>query len=202
MTAFCWSEWLVRVVGKSNKGSKRLLDLRGNVWWFRMAIPAACRDYFGGKTMYLQSLETGDVRQAASKRDVLEREVRDLFARVKAGDVITSSEAAAEERGRLYREAIAAARQSGDADALEATVWAAEAEAVDNNMKAAARERFARALAGDHPVDHYFEAYLTSIKLAPKTTNERRGVLNRFARWCLAEKLRLPDITRRVAVDM
>lgn len=162
-----------------------------------MAIPASCRDYFSGKTMYLQSLSTSDLKQAMAQRDILEREVRTLFARVKSGQVISSDEEIAEERGRIYREVISVTRREGDNEALHEIVLAAEEE--ERSLKAKARERFSRALSGDHPVDHYFEAYLASIKLAPKTTAERRGVLNRFARWCLAEKLRLPDINRRTA---
>lgn len=185
------------MAGKSSKGSKRLLDLRGQTWWFRMAIPAACLDHFHGKTMYMQSLNTGDIKQAMAQRDILEREVRSLFARVKAGEIITSAEEIAEQRGQIYREAMAAVSQSGDREALQDLVWAAEAE--EDALKEKARDRFARAFAGDNPVDHHFDAYLDAIKLAPKTTAERRGVLNRFARWCLAEKFRLPDITRRNA---
>ena len=185
------------MAGKSSKGSKRLLDLKGQTWWFRMAIPAACLNHFHGKTMYMQSLNTGDIKQAMAKRDILEREVRTLFARVKAGEVISSAEELAEQRGQIYREAMAAVSQSGDREALQDLVWAAEAE--EDALKEKARDRFARAFAGDNPVDHHFDAYLDAIKLAPKTTAERRGVLNRFARWCLAEKFRLPDITRRNA---
>ncbi|ARS70068.1 hypothetical protein C7U62_01285 [Mesorhizobium loti] len=174
-----------------------MLDLRGQTWWFRMAVPAACLDHFDGKTMYMQSLNTGDIKQAMAQRDILEREVRTLFARVKAGEIITSAEEIAEQRGQIYREAMAAVTQSGDSEALQDLVWAAEAE--EDALKEEARERFARAFVGDHPIDHHFDAYLGAIKLAPKTTAERRGVLNHFARWCLAEKFRLPDITRKTA---
>ncbi len=184
------------MAGKSNKGSKRLLDLRGQTWWFRIAIPEACRSYFNGTTMYLQSLETGDIKLAMAKRDKLELEVRGLFARVKAGEVISSSEELAEFRGELSRAAIAEALTEGG-EALEDAVWAAEAEA--ESLRGKARERFTRAVAGDHSVDHYLEAYLSAIKLAAKTTNERRGLINRFARWCIGEKYRLPDITRKAA---
>lgn len=162
-----------------------------------MAIPAACRDHFHGKTMYMESLNTGDIKQAMAQRDILEREVRTLFARVKAGEIITSAEEIAEQRGQIYREALVAVSQSGDREALQDLVWAAEAE--EDALKEKARDRFARAFAGDNPIDHHFDAYLGAIKLAPKTTAERRGVLNRFARWCLTEKFRLPDITRKTA---
>lgn len=184
------------MAGKSNKGSKRLLDLRGQTWWFRMAIPAACRAYFNGTTTYLQSLGTSDVRTAALRRDKLEIEVRELFARVKAGEVIGPTEQLAELRGALTRTVITEASVDGG-EALEDAVWAAEAEV--ESLRGKARERFERALAGDHPVDHYCDAYLAAIKLAPKTTNERRGLINRFAKWCIGEKYRLPDITRRTA---
>nr|WP_244480275.1 tyrosine-type recombinase/integrase [Rhizobium sp. Root1220] len=161
-----------------------------------MAIPEACRSYFNGTTMYLQSLETGDIKAAMTRRDKLEPDVRALFARVKSGEVINSGEALAELRGELSRAAIAEALSEGG-EGLEDAVWAAEAEA--ESLRGKARERFARAIAGDHPVDHYLDAYLSAIKLAAKTTNERRGLINRFARWCMGEKYRLPDITRKAA---
>lgn len=147
--------------------------------------------------MYLESLQTGDIKIAMAKRDVLETEVRKLFARVKAGEVISSAEERAELRGALTRAAIQEAQQERDYDALHDIVNAAEVEA--DRLREKARERFERAIAGDHPVDHFLEAYLTAIKLAPKTTNERRGLINKFTRWCTVEKLRLPDITRKAA---
>jgi integrase len=161
-----------------------------------MAIPEACRSYFNGTTMYLQSLQTGDIKAAMARRDKLEPDVRALFARVRAGEVIDSGEAVAELRGELSRAAITEATAEGG-QALEDAVWAAEAEV--ESLRGKARERFTRAIAGDHPVDHYLDAYLSAIKLAPKTTNERRGLINRFARWCIGEKYRLPDITRKAA---
>lgn len=66
-----------------------------------MAIPAACRGYFNGTTTYLQSLGTSDIRAAALRRDKLEVEVRELFAKVKSGEVISPSEQLAELRGAL-----------------------------------------------------------------------------------------------------
>ncbi|MGR9319162.1 tyrosine-type recombinase/integrase [Rhizobium leguminosarum] len=161
-----------------------------------MAIPEACRSYFNGTTMYLQSLRTGDIKAAMPRRDKLETEVRELFSRVRAGEVIGSGETIAELRGKLSRAAITEALTEGG-EALEDAVWAAEAEA--DSLRGKARERFTRAIAGDHPADHYLEAYLSAIKLAAKTTNERRGLINRFTRWCVGEKYRLPDITRRAA---
>lgn len=161
-----------------------------------MAIPEACRGYFNGTTMYLQSLGTGDIKKAMTSRDKLEPEIRALFARIKAGEVIGSNEELAELRGELSRTAISSALEEGG-KALEDVVWAAEAEA--ESLRGKARERFMRAIAGDHPVDHYLDAYLSAIKLASKTTNERRGLINRFARWCVGERYRLPDITRKAA---
>ncbi|WP_246721453.1 tyrosine-type recombinase/integrase [Rhizobium leguminosarum] len=161
-----------------------------------MAIPEACRSYFNGTTTYLQSLETGDIKAAMARRDKLEPEVRALFARVKTGEVIGTGEELAELRGALSRAAITEALAEGR-EALEDAVWAAEAEA--DRLRGKARERFTRAIAGDHPIDHYLDAYLSAIKLAAKTTNERRGLINRFARWCIGEKYRLPDITRKAA---
>ena len=68
--------------------------------------------------MYLQSLSTSDLKQAMAQRDMLEREVRTLFARVKSGQVISSDEEMAEERGRIYREVISVTRREGDNEAL------------------------------------------------------------------------------------
>lgn len=47
------------------------LKLRGNVWWYQRRIPKALRDQFGGQEIIFKSLETGDIREARRKRDIL-----------------------------------------------------------------------------------------------------------------------------------
>jgi hypothetical protein len=78
----------------------RLLDLRGQVWWFKRAIPASCRPAFRGVTTYLVSLETSDVRVAKARRDEVEVETLRLFAAARAGESPTGLSPA--ERGALW----------------------------------------------------------------------------------------------------
>lgn len=185
---------MVRMAGKSSKGAMRFLTLKGQVWWFRLAIPEACRSYFKGQTTYLQTLDTGDIRMAKALRDEVEPEVRRLFAGIKAGTTISKPEMGAEERGALWRQTIA---EADDDEGRWLAVSVAEDEA--EQLRGKAREKFERALSGDHPIDHHLEDYLTEAGLAPKTTAERRGLVKRLARWCAEQGHRLPDIDRKTA---
>lgn len=92
------------MAGKSNKGAMRLLDLRGQVWWFKKAIPADCRRAFGGRGTYLVNLRTSDVRVAKQRRDELEAECNDYFRQVREG-VQTSAPSPAE-WGQHYRDTL------------------------------------------------------------------------------------------------
>lgn len=189
--------------GKSNKGARRFLDLRGQTWWFRLAIPEACRGHFDGKTMYLQSLETGDIKTAMKRRDEIEPEVRALFAGIKAGAIPSKAALTARDRGAMWRETVADLKRNPDAyraDPGEYSMYdiardLAEEEA--ERLRNKDRKEFNDAFAGKVPVDEHLEAYLKAIKLADKTTNERRGLVKRFARWCGQEGLKLLDVDRK-----
>lgn len=177
--------------------ARRHLSLRGRTWWFKIAIPAAARHRFGGKTAIVESLGTGHITVAMERRDQRERDALDLFRGVKAGEAVTSTEKRAEWRGDLNRETIKELLRTDDRDALADAVLAAEAEA--DRFQGEASERFGNALAGRVAVDHHLDDYLREASLADKTTNEWRGLVKRFARWCAGERLRLPDIGRREA---
>jgi len=189
------------MAGKSSKGAMRLLDLRGQTWWMKIDIPKTCRPHFNGRTAYLENLQTGDVRLAKERRDEAEREVRELFKGIKSGKVVSSERQAAQERGLLWREAV---REAQDVDGVDAHGWTAEddarfaAEAEYDRLRGRERQEFADAVAGKVAVEEHLEAYLTAIKLAPKTTNERRGLVMRFARWCQQQGYKLDGINRRV----
>lgn len=158
-----------------------------------MGVPLAVRDHFGGKTAYLESLKTSDLKVARERRDEVERTCRELFKHIKSGKVITPIQEQADRRGELWRETLAAL----DRDVLHDAVYAAEAEA--ESYRGKARVKFDKALKGDQPIEKHLEAYLAEANLAPKTKNERRGLVSRLARWCAEEELALPQIDRKTA---
>ncbi|NVK23757.1 MAG: tyrosine-type recombinase/integrase [Gammaproteobacteria bacterium] len=47
------------------------LKLRGNIWWYQRRVPTALRERFKGETIISQSLNTGDIREARAKRDII-----------------------------------------------------------------------------------------------------------------------------------
>lgn len=53
------------------KGENQYLKLRGNLWWYQRRVPTALRERFKGETMISESLNTGDIREARAKRDIL-----------------------------------------------------------------------------------------------------------------------------------
>jgi len=181
-------------VAKKRNGARKYLDLKRRVWWFKMDLPKDVRHRFDGKTAYLESLQTSDLRVAMERRDVIERDIKGLFADIRAGKDEASPERMAEERGAAWREALALP-MSDDERWLAVSVAEDEAE----RLRPKERERFDRAFAGKVPVNEPLEDYLRAAKLAPKTTNERRGLVNRFAAWCEGEGLTLSDIDRKTA---
>lgn len=167
-----------------------------------MAVPAAVRHHFlgkdgKGKTAIVESLDTSDLRVAMERRDAKERDALDLFKAIRSGAVITPREQTAEQRGSLWREALGNIQRADDGDAYADAIYAAEVEA--DQFRGRDQARFDNALAGRVAVDHYVDAYLKEARLAEKTTNEWRGLVKRFGRWCDKERLRLPDIDRRNA---
>lgn len=201
---------------KAAKPSMRLLNLRGQVWWFMRDLPADCRAVYGKKT-WLTNLGTSDVRAAMEQRDKLEIETTEAFKRMRAGTWNPKDALSAPERGQLYRNQIAAlvggSHGSDDAelvpfeegdddepDALELVVLAADAER--DSYRGPARAAFEGAVRGAVEVDHHLDAYATAISaLAPATVAGRKGNIRQFARWAAGKKLRLDGITRKVAGD-
>lgn len=186
---------------------QRHLDLRGKTWWFKMALPSDVRHHFGRKTARVESLHTGDVRIARERRDLIERETKDLISGIRSGTIIAPTMRAAEERGAIWRETLATLQRDPRAfvpidDEFGFTPYdyardAAEEEAERFPQKD--RQRFEDALVGAVAVDDYLDAYLTEAALARKTTKERRALVKRFAAWCDKEGLKLPQIDRRTA---
>lgn len=182
------------MAGKSKKGAMRLLSLKGQVWWFKRDIPASCRPSLG-VTAWLRSLETSDVRVAKERRDELEIETAKLFANIRSGRPVAGLAHSAADRGNLWREAIR--ELSKDAAELALARHAEEAE--KETLRASDRQAFTDARLGRVPVDQYLDAYLSAATLAPKSSNERRGLVKRFAAWCANEKLTLDKINRKTA---
>lgn len=190
---------------KQRNSARRHLELKRRVWWFKIGIPAKARSYFGNKTHYRENLQTGDIRLAMERRDVIERDVRKLFRDIASGKVVSPVTLSARDRGMLWRETLAELRHDPDAagaDPGEISLYdiaqdLAEEEAV--KLRGKDRQAFDAAFVGKVPVDEHLEVYLKAIKLAEKTTNERRGLVGRFARWCEQEGLKLSDIDRKAA---
>ena len=92
---------------KAAKRSMRLLNLRGQIWWFMRDLPADCEAVYGKKT-WLTNLKTSDVRVAMEQRDKLEVETTEAFRKMRAGTWNPKETLSPPERGQLYREQIAA----------------------------------------------------------------------------------------------
>ena len=195
------------MAGRSKNAVRRLLTLKHDRWWFRREVPEKCRHATGRGRFWMVNLETSDLRTAQRLRDGLERETSEIFDWIRQGKGITGQEMTARERGVLHREAVAAVadqQADGPDDPLvspyEAAVLSAESEADsirDPDNKAA----FLEALHGYEPADAHVEAYLKATRIAPKTGNERRGLIGRLAAWAAVQKppLMLNRMDRRHA---
>ncbi len=203
------------------KNSRRYLDLRGLTYWFKRDIPLKIRAHFSGKTAYLENLRTSDLKEAMERRDTLEGLVEQTFKDALAGrssgspDDIAKIEARAEAWGlelaqrthiALERRRVPASALSHgeDGDLLDEevdvfSVFEDTAEQVERQHGPAARQRFVAVAHGAVEVDKYVDAYLKEARLAPKTTEERRNLIKRFAEWAKARSLTLPDIKRAIA---
>ncbi|MFA0349103.1 DUF6538 domain-containing protein [Vibrio sp. 10N.222.55.C6] len=49
----------------------RHLKKRGNIWWYQRRVPAALQDRYPNRSMISESLDTGDLREARRKRDII-----------------------------------------------------------------------------------------------------------------------------------
>lgn len=189
------------MAGKSNKGGERLLELKGNVWWFRQQVPKAARNGAGGKSWLMVNLQTANIVEAKRRRDELEAETRMQFRQIALGrknslelpgwkhPKVSLSPA---DRGALSRVALETAIDDG-----ELIAFAAEQER--DNLKPSERQAFDDAFAGREDVDRYLSIYLEKAGLAPKTVNERRGLVGRFAGWCREKGVKLDRVDRRMA---
>lgn len=184
-----------------------LLTLKGNVWWFRQGVPEAVRKITRGPRFILINLRTSDTAAAKRMRDSLEAVTRLQFEEIKEGRRLaleldgwagggTTQKAARPpaDRGSLTRAALDAAT---DSDERYLIMLAAEAEA--EAMSPAQRQAFEDAMSGREKVERHLDAYLAVAALAPKTTNERRGLVMKLARWCEQKGLTLDRIDRRAA---
>ncbi|WP_321335022.1 tyrosine-type recombinase/integrase [Breoghania sp.] len=194
----------------------RHLQLKGNIYRFRIGIPTALQRHFDDKKFYVRSLQTGDVSVAKQRRDIAEREVEGLFADCRKNGTTTTVRDAIRELGETWARELAESRK--DAIAWTAKVFgkdertirpdeissaedfiAEQADQIEREQGEEARSRFLNEAFGRVEVGHHQDAYLNEIKLAPKTIRDRRGHLNKFARWVDAQGLSLADIDRKAA---
>ncbi|MDP3896769.1 MAG: tyrosine-type recombinase/integrase [Mesorhizobium sp.] len=196
---------------------RRYLVLKGNIYWFKRDIPTAIRQHFGGKTAYLESLDTGDVLTARDRRDAVERAVDGMFANAKAGTPLVGSQDAIRDLGEIWAAELTesradpyawTAKTSGRsvAEVADEEVDSAEgfihdkADDIERSYGAAGKARFLGIAFGRVAVDFHLAAHLAEASaLAPKTLNGWRGQINRFAAWAGVEGLDLGDVDRRAA---
>ncbi len=188
------------MAGKSNRAGRRYLILKGNRWWFRRGIPADCQSHFSGLKFYVRNLETGDLAQAQSVRDLFEDETTRLFTAIRTGKVIALATLSAREEGLNYRQAIQETAAGGDELTLEAVEFSAE-EAFERLKGDHHKTAFADALHGREAVPAHLDAYLKVAQVTAKTAQERRGLIGRMATWAAGQHppLTLDRIDRRAA---
>lgn len=212
------------MAGRSNKGTKRLLRLKGQTWWFVRDIPENCRHMFEGKTAYPVNLHTSDLKVAIERRDELEAETTKTFADIRAGRWTPGKGLSPEERGEVWRETLtplfreahearaATKRQPVEIvsmtpeeahkaglydDPVDLALRAAEAE--EEALRGPGKRAFARALVGRVKVDHHVAAFMASQRLGEKTKKAREGLIGQFARWADENGITLDMVTRKVA---
>lgn len=200
------------MAGKSKRGGERHLWLQGNVFWYRQQIPKAVHAIIGGPQFVRVNLRTADVVEAKRRRDELESQTRIQFRHIQMGRRGTLElpgwKPAGEpkraalrpaERGAMWRDPVAdaVAAEDGYIEGIARDLATDEAERFgDDDAK---RRAFSDAFTGREKVDHHLEAYLSTAGLAPKTTGERRGLVQKLARWAAAKGLTLDRIDRRQA---
>lgn len=195
----------LRMAGSARKAGRRYLVLQHDRWWFRRAIPVDCQRHVGRGKLFSVNLHTADLRTAQRLRDELERETSETFEAVRSGNVAAAAGLSAREQGILAREAIAHAAEidPGEPDAigpLDIATTSAK-DAAESFRDEADRAAFIDALHGRADVADHLEDYLAASSLAPKTRNERRGNIGRFARWASTQRpaLTLDRIDRKQA---
>ncbi|MBB5722376.1 integrase [Loktanella ponticola] len=192
---------------KSNR-SERLLQLKGNVFWYRQGVPKAVHKLIGGPKFLTINLLTSDVARAKSKRDEIEAVTRVQFRDIEAGRRVElellgqplgkqRDRLSPTERGVVTREAWIDAKDNGDEEELSLIIDAAEAEA--SSLRPARRKAFEDAMLGRVRADYHVDAYLSTAGLTSKTASERQGLIRMFADWCERSKQSLADVDRRLA---
>lgn len=198
------------------KTSRQYLVLRGLKYWFKRDIPAAIRPHFGGVTAYLVNLETGDIREAMKRRDEIRRETDRLYRDAREGRSIAPASDTIQEKAELWAKEIAEARDDPHSWTAKITgrpgadvedhevndpreLVEREAESIEQTHGAEGRDRFLNLVQGNVDVEHHMEAYLKEARLAPKTTDERRNLIKRFAAWAKLKGLSLRQIDRSKA---
>lgn len=190
---------------RQRNNARRHMELKRRVWWFRIGIPDDCQPYFGRGGLHRENLQTGDIRIAMERRDEAERAFHVLVRKIRAGEAVAPSTLTARDRGEAWREAVADLRRDPDSNRSDegeespASLAMSLAEEEAERLSRRERREFTKALVGNATIDEHLEPYLKAIKLASKTTDERRGLLKRFARWCDKEGLRLPGVDRKAA---
>ncbi|GAA0209835.1 hypothetical protein GCM10009123_16560 [Kangiella japonica] len=59
----------------SNKAETKHLKLRGNIWWYQRRVPKHLSHHYPNQSFIQISLDTGDIREARKKRNVLNGEL-------------------------------------------------------------------------------------------------------------------------------
>lgn len=200
-----------------SRNLNRYLDMRGTTWWFKRDIPKAIRIHFGGKTAYLRSLATSDLKVARRHRDDIGRQCEKDFTSARAGLAPQGTGVdAIKELGRIW--ALERLEAQEDPRQWTAKITGREVrtiakedvhDAEDHIEMAAERilaeagvseqERFLDIVRGSVRVDHHLDAYLQETELTPKTKLEKRGIIGRLGNWAVAKKLSILDFDQRTA---
>ncbi len=198
------------------KSSRRYLVMRGLKYWFKRDIPAAIRPHFGGKSAYLVNLETGDIRAAMERRDEIKRVTDRLYRDAREGRSIAPESDTIQQKAEIWAKEIAEAksdphgwtakitgRKSEEVQDEEVAdpreLVEHEAERIEHSHGKEGRDRFLNLVQGNVDVEHHMETYLKEARLAPKTTDERRNLIKRFAAWAKLKGLSLRQIDRSKA---
>jgi len=199
-----------------SNSSRRYLHLRGLKYWFKRDIPHAVRPQFGGKSAYLVNLETGDIRTAMQRRDEIKRQTDGLFRDAREGRSVAPATDTIQERAETWAKEAEEAKRDPHGWTAKITgrdrkdvedhevadprdFIEAEAEQIERRHGERDRDRFLNLVQGRVDVDHYMEAYLKEARLAPKTTDERRNLIKRFAEWAKLQGKSLLQIDRATA---
>lgn len=64
-----------------SKNDNKHLIQRGNVWWYQRKVPVKLKHLFNNKSIHRESLQTGDIRAARAKREVINGKFSSLVIR-------------------------------------------------------------------------------------------------------------------------